>query len=54
MTSSKNGMMETVGDSKSICFGILFVRCSLVDGLGKLYNNCETDMEVYLICCPYF
>lgn len=25
-----------------------------MDGLGGLYNNCETDTEVYLICCPYF
>jgi len=49
MTSLINGLMETVSDSKSICFGGLFVRCPLVDGFCRLYDNCETVTESYLI-----
>ena len=39
MTSLVNGLMETVNYNESICFGGLFVRCRLVDGLCRLYNN---------------
>jgi hypothetical protein len=42
MSSVINGFMETDDDSESVYFGGSFVRYCLMDGLCRLYNNCET------------